>query len=82
VIAHCLDIIRQQLMCTADTGVLGQVWWNVEKPTPFVDFNTQHRCKNFDALRQWAESRQLPPSEDAPKDYLEPPAGVVYPEIP
>ncbi|KAF2670220.1 hypothetical protein BT63DRAFT_424170 [Microthyrium microscopicum] len=82
-ITHCLDIIRQQLMCTADTGVLGQVWWNTEKPTPFVDFNTEHRCKNFDVLRQWAEKHQLPEADGhLPKDYLEPPAGVVYPEIP
>ena len=37
-IAHCLDIIRQQLMCQLDTGVLGQVWWDKEAPKAFVDF--------------------------------------------
>ncbi|KAI9640724.1 hypothetical protein NHQ30_011033 [Ciborinia camelliae] len=58
--AHCLDIIRQQLMCQVDTGVLGQVWWDKSKPQAFVDFNTEHKCKNFDAIRQWAEERQLP----------------------
>jgi hypothetical protein len=71
-VSHCLDILRQQLMCTVDTGVLGQVWWNPEMPTAFVDFNTDHKCKNFEAIRQWAEEHQLPPEEELPPDYLEP----------
>jgi len=80
---HCLDILRQQLMCTVDTGVLGQVWWNKEKPTAFVDFNTEHRCKNFDSIRQWAEKRQLPLPENLPPDFLQHPTSEeVYTEIP
>ncbi|QSZ36262.1 hypothetical protein DSL72_007388 [Monilinia vaccinii-corymbosi] len=70
-VSHCLDIIRQQLMCQVDTGVLGQVWWDKSKPNAFVDFNTEHRCKNFDAIRQWAEERQLPAS--SPEDFLQAP---------
>jgi len=64
--------------------VLGQVWWNPEKPTAFVDFNTQHRCKNFDDIRRWAEPRQLPLPENLPPDFLEPPRldEHVYSEIP
>jgi len=81
-VTHCLDILRQQLMCTVDTGVLGQVWVSPSKPTTFVDFNTAHMCKNYDAIRQWAEERQLP--EQSPNDFLEPPkAGDrIYAEIP
>jgi hypothetical protein len=59
-------------MCTVDSGVLGQIWIYPENPEPYVDFNTKHRCKNFDALRSWAEANQLP--EDLPSDFLEPPA--------
>lgn len=83
-VSHCLDILRQQLMCTVDLGVLGQIWWNRERPTPFVDFNTEHRCKNFEAVREWAERNQLPPDDETPKDYLEPPTRETYvwPEIP
>jgi hypothetical protein len=83
-IAHCLDILRQQLMCTVDTGLMGQVWWNSEQPAAFVDFNTQHKCKNYEAIRQWAESRQLPPSDQGHPDLLEPPGprDKVYEEIP
>ena len=81
-VSHCLDIIRQQLMCTPDTGLLGQVWWDVDHPKSFVDFNTEHMCKNFDTIRQWAEERQLP--ETVPHDFLKPPqtGDTIYEEIP
>ncbi|KAH7393363.1 hypothetical protein BKA64DRAFT_644116 [Cadophora sp. MPI-SDFR-AT-0126] len=81
-VSHCLDIIRQQLMCTPDTGLLGQVWWDREYPKAFVDFNTEHKCKNFEAIRQWAEERQIP--EDVPEDFLKPPqvGDTIYEAIP
>lgn len=50
--AHCLDLLRQQLMCTVDTGVLGQIWSYPENPKPFVDFNSRHKCKNFEEIRR------------------------------
>ena len=75
-IAHCLDILRQQLMCTVDVGVLGQVWFQPNENKPpgaFVDFNTMHKCRNFDAIRNWAEKHQLPEVEKIPADFLESP---------
>ena len=81
-VTHCLDIIRQQLMCTPDTGLLGQVWWDPSYPKAFVDFNTEHRCKNFDAIREWARERQIP--EEVEEDFLQPPVegDRIYEEIP
>ncbi|PSN61033.1 hypothetical protein BS50DRAFT_563171 [Corynespora cassiicola Philippines] len=72
---HCLDILRQQLMCTVDVGVLGQVWYQPhnQPPEAFVDFNTVHKCRNFEAIRNWADKHQLPASEDTPLDFLERP---------
>ncbi|KAF2015661.1 hypothetical protein BU24DRAFT_441254 [Aaosphaeria arxii CBS 175.79] len=72
-VTHCLDILRQQLMCTVDVGVLGQVWYEPPgKPLQaFVDFNTRHKCRNFENIRDWAEVHQLP--EHPPKDFLEEP---------
>ncbi|OLN89047.1 hypothetical protein CCHL11_06007 [Colletotrichum chlorophyti] len=68
-VSHCLDTIRQVLMCNVDTGVLGQVWAN-NPPVPFPDFNTKHMCKNYDAVREWAEKLQvrLPFSVYPPRD--------------
>lgn len=73
-VTHCLDILRQQLMCTVDVAVFGQVWYKADEgstPAAFVDFNTNHKCRNYDAVRKWAEARQLP--EDVAEDFLIPP---------
>lgn len=69
-------------MCMPDTGVLGQVWWDPQAPKAFVDFNTEHKCKNFDAIRQWAEERQIP--AQVANDFLQPPkeGDTIYEEIP
>lgn len=74
-VTHCLDILRQQLMCTVDVGLLGQIWWDrgPDGPSPFVDFNTVHVCRNFDDIRRWAEERQLSGQE--------PPDLLVQPEL-
>ncbi|XHG03382.1 hypothetical protein AWENTII_006691 [Aspergillus wentii] len=79
---HCLDIIRQQLMCNVDIGVLGQVWIYPDNPEAFVDFNTVHKCRDYDAVRRFAEAHQVP--ENVPHDYLEPPAegDRIYEEMP
>ncbi|KAG9232725.1 hypothetical protein BJ875DRAFT_466039 [Amylocarpus encephaloides] len=81
-VTHCLDIIRQQLMCRPDTGVLGQVWWDKAAPKAFVDFNTGHKCRNFEAVRKWAEERQI--DDSVPEDFLMPPGDSedVYDAIP
>ncbi|CAI7617891.1 unnamed protein product [Penicillium viridicatum] len=81
-VSHCLDILRQELMCTVDSGVLGQVWIYPENPEPYVDFNTQHRCKNFDAVRRWAEENQLP--QNPPSDFLQAPSegDRIYSQMP
>ncbi|KAL7782789.1 hypothetical protein V8C37DRAFT_413846 [Trichoderma ceciliae] len=69
-VTHCLDTVRQVLMCNADTGVLGQVWIDPQQPTAFPDFRTKHVCKNYDDIRQWAKLLQAPPADQIPKDYL------------
>jgi hypothetical protein len=87
-VTHCMDILRQQLMCVTDIGVLGQVWYQPEgeaSPTPFVDFNTKHRCRDYEAIRKWAEEHQLPPETevDMNRFYEQPkPGDTIYLEIP
>ncbi|KAJ0103755.1 hypothetical protein J7T55_001374 [Diaporthe amygdali] len=72
-ISHCLDTIRQTLMCNADTGVLGQVWFDHESPTAFPDFNTRHKCKNFDDISRWAVEHQELVPDALPDDYMKEP---------
>lgn len=71
------------MMCNVDTGVLGQVWVHPDEPIAFPEFNTQHKCKNYDAVRQWAEKHQAPPLDKLPPDYLAmPEKGDVFPGTP
>ncbi|POS71687.1 hypothetical protein DHEL01_v209921 [Diaporthe helianthi] len=72
-ISHCLDTIRQTLMCSPETGVLGQVWYDQENPSAFPDFNTKHKCKNFDDISKWAVDHQEPVPESLPDDYMKEP---------
>jgi hypothetical protein len=87
-VTHCLDILRQQLMCVPDIGVLGQVWYKLEsmpQPMPFVDSNTEHRCRDFEGVRAWAERQQLPVETDVDLERLyrmPEPGGRLYSEIP
>lgn len=46
-------------MCNVDTAVLGQVWASKDDPIAFPDFNTRHMCKNYEAVREWAEKLQV-----------------------
>ena len=59
-VSHCLDFLRQRLLCDLDIGTFGPLWVKHPTPRPWVDFNTRHTCKNFDAIRRWAEARQIP----------------------
>ena len=84
---HCLDMLRQVLMCNPDVGVLGQVWWQPEgdlQPMAFVDFNTKHRCRDYEGVRTWAEAHQMPPEEavDMSRFYEQPIPEDVLPAIP
>ena len=59
---HCINQLRQVIMCKADLGVFGQVW--VDKiEQPFVDFNTKHMCKNYATIQRKAEEFQIAEGE-------------------
>ncbi|KAF7901476.1 hypothetical protein EAF00_003697 [Botryotinia globosa] len=72
-VSHCLDVLRQQLMCTVDIGVMGKIWVRPEALEAYQDFNTKHKCRDFDAVRNWAEQRQMP--ADVPVDFFQQPVG-------
>jgi hypothetical protein len=71
-------------MCTVDIGVLGQVWIHPKTPSPYVDFNTKHKCRDFDTIRRWAEERQVASPDQVPNDWLDPPkiGDRIYEEMP
>lgn len=76
-IDHCVEILRQTLMCYADPQIITFHWvdgWD----GPVPDFNTQHSCRDPEAMLKWAKDREAPISEPLPK----PPGTIALPDRP
>ncbi|KAJ7869753.1 hypothetical protein B0H14DRAFT_2726991 [Mycena olivaceomarginata] len=57
-VAHCIDWIRQSIMCHADTSVI--VWqWDPQTNASIVKGNVAHTCRKFDKITEWAKQRVL-----------------------
>ncbi|KAI9146894.1 Oxidase ustYa [Paramyrothecium foliicola] len=73
---HCIHMLLQNLMCHADAGIVTHNWVHYEvadQPTrpyaePFADFNVIKKCRNFDALLDWAQENAI---KDLPKRWAE-----------
>lgn len=60
-VTHCVDMLRQVIQCKPDLGVFGQYW--VKDPAQgidgsFVDFNTNHKCIDWEPVREWVHAHQ------------------------
>ena len=53
-IRHCIDLLRQSLMCHADTTVEVVD----EKINGVHGFRTEHQCRNWNQLVKWASKQQ------------------------
>jgi hypothetical protein len=55
---HCIHMLLQVLMCSADVGIITHNWVHSEKlqepkTRPFPDFNVVKKCRDFDAILDW-----------------------------
>ena len=57
-IDHCIDAIRQYLMCNADISPINWVWDKREGKSKAVA-QVAHTCRNFDEIKHWARGRKL-----------------------
>ncbi|KAF2636765.1 hypothetical protein P280DRAFT_408336, partial [Massarina eburnea CBS 473.64] len=62
---HCVDALRLSLMCAGDMTLIPTVPSNASRPFEAL-FETTHTCRDFDALKEWAISRDA-----ADSDYIE-----------
>ncbi|KAI2613449.1 hypothetical protein GGR54DRAFT_328969 [Hypoxylon sp. NC1633] len=56
---HCVDMLRQAIMCQGDVGIVTYNWvegWSEAYP----DFSTQHKCRKFDRIVEWADRYATP----------------------
>ncbi|KAJ8495111.1 hypothetical protein ONZ45_g13003 [Pleurotus djamor] len=64
-VAHCIDILRQSVMCSADISVVswfldvdeGSKKHKDARPNLRSRFNQKRMCRNFEKLREWSGSR-------------------------
>ncbi|KAI0396113.1 hypothetical protein F5Y17DRAFT_456243 [Xylariaceae sp. FL0594] len=55
---HCVDYIRQGLMCQFDTGIIPYSWVR-DHPNPTPNANTHHKCVDWAALQDWLRDRAV-----------------------
>lgn len=53
---HCIDSIRQSLMCSADVS---PVIWHWRKSGFKQDMNNTHVCRDFDKIKGWTKEHML-----------------------
>ncbi|CAE7215985.1 hypothetical protein CFE70_009978 [Pyrenophora teres f. teres 0-1] len=53
---HCLDQIRQQLMCHADLTPIPVIWYSGYGRS-FVQSDVVHTCRDWDAIKEFVASR-------------------------
>ncbi|KAF7794600.1 hypothetical protein EIP86_005736 [Pleurotus ostreatoroseus] len=57
-IGHCLNMLRQALMCSADLSV-NTMMWSDSKNQAMWDPDSVHTCKNWEAIEDWAQQHIL-----------------------
>ena len=57
-IDHCLELLRQKVMCDIDVGAMTYNWVHV-RDAPWPNFNTWHRCMDFEKVLEWGKAHQV-----------------------
>lgn len=55
---HCIDYVRQTIMCNFDMGLL-TFDWVLEHPNPVPNTNSMHKCVDWSAADAWMKSRAV-----------------------
>ncbi|KAK6072457.1 hypothetical protein SCUP234_09250 [Seiridium cupressi] len=58
-IDHCIEILRQFVMCHADVGLVTSQWV-AGHDNPWPDFNTKQVCRDFDRILAWTRLHEFP----------------------
>ncbi|TFK38461.1 hypothetical protein BDQ12DRAFT_112969 [Crucibulum laeve] len=76
-ISHCIDSIRQSLMCAGDVSTI--VWqWAEPLKKAIVRGDVAHTCRNFEKIREWGKESTMRTLHDDTKKIED---GIVIPII-
>jgi hypothetical protein len=60
-IDHCIETLRIAIMCYGDVSPV-LVMEDAKSPIAMkADFNSYHKCRNFDSLRTWLDENWVAP---------------------
>ncbi|TQW00911.1 tat pathway signal sequence [Cordyceps javanica] len=59
---HCIDLLRQTLMCHGDIS-LHSFEWIDDYRFPWPTERTEHQCRNWDKLVAWSRAHSIPDLE-------------------
>lgn len=54
---HCLETVRRDILCHADTGATTWEW--IARTQMTIRPETKHVCRNFDKISEWAYDRHV-----------------------
>ena len=60
-VSHCLDSLRQIIMCRADTELVTFEYVSEERfpnPRPNPNFLVERKCRNWDDIVEWVEGHR------------------------
>ena len=57
-LGHCLEILRQGIMCHSDTQLLTMKWSKITR-VPVGNFSNPHKCVKWEDLNHWAQMRRV-----------------------
>lgn len=55
-VEHCLDLLRQVLMCHGDVALHTYQWLD-DRPAPWPTFQTTHQCRKWERIVEWSRGR-------------------------
>jgi len=58
-IDHCINAIREALMCSSDVTPITFHYVSDEDHHVFPNLAATHTCRDFDAIKDWAKTRQI-----------------------
>lgn len=56
---HCIETLRLVLMCQSDITPVMVKWSSGVPPIPEADFNSHHKCRDFDAIVAWNKAHAI-----------------------
>ncbi|MCJ1381172.1 hypothetical protein MMC17_004281 [Xylographa soralifera] len=77
---HCIEMLRQNIMCNADVGIIPHHWIK-QSPDPFANFNTWHKCRDIGTVERWIEEHAIPQVPEG-KFLPRPESDKVWPQPP